>query len=188
MNKKIKRRKYFIEKEAQSRFILQFVVLSVVGVLLVIVAFNVLSQSKLDKVLYAMRLPEAGPGGILLKEMIYAVLISVVFIVSAFLITATRLFRKINGPLLKLASDIRRVAQGDLQSTIQLRRKDEFQKLAADLNHMTVKLNGRFAGLKRDIGELFDLANNPSNDLETVKRQQDDKLDKLEKELKTFKV
>ena len=188
MNKKIKRRKYFIEKEAQGKFILQFVVLSVVGVLVVIVAFNILSQSKLDKVLYAMRLPEASPGGILLKEMVYAVLISVVFIIFAFLITAGRLFRKINGPLLKLSSDIRRVGQGDLQSTIQLRRQDEFQKLAADLNHMAVELNGRFAGIKRDIKELTVLTDTSSPDPETMKRQMDEKLGELEKKLKAFTI
>ena len=189
MGRTIKRRKYFIEKDAQGRFILRFVLLSVLGVLVAIVSFNILSNRRLDTVLFAMKLPEVSPGGILLKEMVYAFLISAVFIVVAFFITATRLFRKINGPLLKLASDVRRIAEGDLQTTIQLRRNDEFQGLAGDLNHMAVKLNGRLGPIKRAVSELSILAKAVHDAPDPIRQQQlKEKLSELEEKLRAFKV
>lgn len=188
MAKKFTRRKYFIEKHVQGKFMLRFVIMSVLGVLIAIVAFNFLSHKKLDGVLYAMRLPEASTGGILLYEMVYAILISIVFIVVSFLITAKRLFAKINGPLLKLASDIRKIALGDLSATIQLRRNDEFQSFAGDLNNMVVELNGRFANIKRHAYELSALAKAAQEAPDTVDQRITEKIAELEEELRAFKI
>ena len=184
MNKNIKRRHYFIEKRSQSKFILRFVLVSIMGAIIGVGTFNYLASKKLDSVLYAMRLPESSTGSILMNEMGYAFLVSVVFIIVAFLITAKRLFAKINGPLLKLASNIKRIGTGDLTGTVHLRKGDDFQDFAGQLNHMTSELNTRFTSIKKLTVELNSLAKSENAEPDTI----NNKLSDLEEALKAFQL
>lgn len=149
MTTQYKRRTYYIKNSAQSKFILRFVMLSLLGGAIALGAFNFLAYKKIDAVLYSMRLPSVSPGGLLWHEMLYTNLFVIVFVLIAFAITARGLFNKIHGPLKKMTYDITRISNGDLTTRVSLRQHDEFLDLASDLTQMTAGLNQRLTKIKK---------------------------------------
>jgi methyl-accepting chemotaxis protein len=148
MKPKYKRRTYYIKNSAQSKFIVRFVTLSLLGGAIALGAFNFLAYKKIDAALYSMRLPSISPGGLLWPEMLYTNLFVIIFILAAFAITAKGLFNKINGPLKKMTYDITRINNGDLNTTVFLRQSDEFRDIADDLTQMTTGLKQRITTIK----------------------------------------
>lgn len=189
MGNTFKRRKYFINKRVQSKFILRFVLVSVIGTIIAVCAFNFLAHRKIESVLYSMRLPAVSTGGLLFEEMTYAIIFTMVIIVLTFFVTAKRLFNRINGPLKKIAASLDKIRYGDLGVKIQLRQKDEFQDFADELNEMVRGLNDRFARIKGQVDELISLSDDGREELESddLRDAINMKVANLEKELRFFK-
>ncbi len=149
-----KRRTYYIKNSAQGKFILQFVLLSLIGGVAALAAFNFLAYKKIDAVLYSMRLPNVSAGGLLWREMLYTNIFVAVFILLAFVFTAKRLFTKIHGPLKKMTNDLGRITNGDLNLTISLRNNDEFRDVADGINAMNLELNHRLSRIRQLADEI----------------------------------
>lgn len=161
-----KRRTYYIKNSAQSKFILRFVMLSLLGGTIALVSFNFLAYKKIDAILYSMRLPNISPGGLLWNEMLYTNIFVIVFILIAFAITARGLFNKIHGPLKKMTYDIGRMTNGALNITVSLRQHDEFRDIASDLNEMAASLNQRITKIQDLTDRLIADAETLQNDTE----------------------
>ena len=99
MAKQFKRRNYFIDKGAQSRFIYGFVLASIAGVIAAVLVFRFYAHKKLEATLYSMRLPEVAMGHLLLNEMLIASGIAACFVILLFFFIARKVFNRINGPL-----------------------------------------------------------------------------------------
>jgi len=149
MTTQYKRRTYYIKNSAQSKFIFRFVLLSLLGGIIALGAFNFLAYKKIDAALYSMRLPNISPGGLLWHEMLYTNIFVIVFILIAFAITAKGLFNKIHGPLKKMTYDITRITNGDLNTIFSLRQHDEFRDIASELAQMTTGLNQRLTRINK---------------------------------------
>lgn len=159
-NKRIPRRNYFIKKRSQGKFILLFVISSLAGGMLAVALFIYLAYLKIDSVLYSMRLPQISTGGLLLKEMLYADIFIVLFIIIVFTITARSLFIRITGPLRKIAADLKIAANGKLDFKVELLRHDDFQDFADDLNAMLTALNIDFTKIRESNDSITELLNN----------------------------
>lgn len=164
MQTRYKRRTYYIKNSAQSKFIFRFVMLSILGGVTALAAFNFLASKKIDSVLYSMRLPKISPGGLLWNEMLYTNAFVIIFILIAFVLTAKGLFNRVNGPLKKLTSDILRMADGELNFSVTLRENDEFRDLAADLTTMATNLNQRMTKIHELTDTIISLAEEPQPD------------------------
>lgn len=145
MPRKYKRKTYYIKNSAQSKFIFRFVLISIIGGLGAVTAFNILAYKKIDSVLYSMRLPNISPGGLLWNEMLYTNIFVVIFTLIIFAITARSLYIKVNGPLKKMTCDINKIAAGDLSFKITLRDRDEFKDFAVELNKVINNFNSKFS-------------------------------------------
>lgn len=192
-NGKIQRRKYFINRRAQGRFILQFVAASALGGGIAVIVFNYFAFKKLDSVLYGMRMPSASTGSLLMEELVISNIFVGLFILAVFAVTARSIFRRLSGPLEKLGQDIARIGQGDLNVTVHLRKNDDFQELATDLNGMVEMFRQRFGRCRetsQEIEKLLSQANlaseggNPQDAIREVRG----KLDQLNKEVKSFSL
>lgn len=159
-----KRRTYYIKNSAQSKFILRFVMLSLLGGTIALGSFNFLAYKKIDTILYSMRLPNISPGGLLWNEMLYTNLFVIVFILIAFAVTAKGLFNKIHGPLKKMTFDITRMTNGALNIIVSLRQHDEFRDIASDLNEMATSLNQRFTRIQKLADSIIAEAEASQND------------------------
>ncbi len=188
MARTYKRRTYYIKNSAQGKFIFRFVAISLAGVVLAVTAFNYLAYKKIDSVLYSMRMPKVSPGGLLWNEMIYTNIFVALFILLVFALTARGLYNRVHGPLIKLTRDIKKLAAGDLQNGVTLRRNDEFRDFAAELDDMCQQLRGRFGTISERVDALIAaihaLEDGGEEQLEALRRA----VAELEEEIKSFKV
>ena len=83
------------------------------------------------------------------------VLVSVILVVSVLLVTGFLIWTLIRGPVHKLTEGTRAIAQGNLDYTIPLRRKDEMGDLANSFNTMTTELKRAREELERIQGHLI---------------------------------
>ncbi|MBI5099725.1 MAG: methyl-accepting chemotaxis protein [Nitrospirae bacterium] len=148
MTRGYRRRNYFIKKSFQSRFILRFLLVSSLWSILSIALFNFLAYKKIDAILFSMRLPAKNTGSIFFKEVLYANITALIFIILTFFLTARGIHNKIVRSLFRIRVDILRFARGDLASRIMLSQEDEFKDFAETLNSMAVDLHHRFSDLK----------------------------------------
>lgn len=163
MQTQYKRRTYYIKNSAQGKFIIRFVLLSLLGGVSALAAFNYLAYKKIDSVLYSMRLPKISPGGLLWDEMIYTNAFVIIFILIAFVLTARNLFNRVHGPLKKLTSDLLRMTNGELHVAVILRQNDEFRDVAEELSAMATSLNQRMTKIQELTDTIISLAEAPKN-------------------------
>lgn len=157
MAEKFRRKKYFIAKQSQTRFIVRFVLVGLAGSMITLGLFVSLAHRKIDATLYSMRLPHIGTGELLFHEMLTANLVIFLFIVLLFAATSWLLLKRLNGPLRKISQDIKRATAGDLTVKITLRKNDEFQDFAEDLNSMLSILQGQLLLARQQNEELRQL-------------------------------
>lgn len=190
MQKNYKRKTYYIKNSAQSKFISRFVIISLLGGIAAVSAFNFLSFRKIDSVLYSMRLPKISPGGLLWNEMLYTNIFVIVFILIVFAITARGLYVRIHGPLKKMTSDINKVGSGDLSLPIFLREKDEFKDFANELNHMVEELNNKFSRINEANKNILSVtgAVQDDQDAATCINDLNKSIKEIEKTLGSFKI
>ncbi len=186
MSKQFKRKKYFIDKPVQSRFIAGFALASGLGALVSAIVFRYLAQLKIEKILYSMRLPTSAMADLFTREMLLTGTVGALLVVFFFFITAKMVFARIYGPLKKMAASVKDVGDGKLNSQIHLREKDEFQLFAADLNSMVLALRDRYGKIKDYSDQLVKLTRQDfrRDDLPAL----DDLLTRLDKETRAFKV
>jgi methyl-accepting chemotaxis protein len=85
---------------------------------------------------------------------IYANLFSILFVAVLLVITGVLMMRKVNGPLYRIAEDLKMIGEGNLSSAIILRKRDEFRDVAVALNEMLDTLRVRFGELREKYGEI----------------------------------
>lgn len=186
---KIKRRHYFINKRMQGKFIFRFVAASLFGGLVAIAIFIQLANRRIDSVLYAMSLPKTTAGNLLANEMLYATLLATGAVLVALFFFARGLFGRINGPLTKMAVDLKKISRGDLRTSISLRRQDDFHEFAGGVNRMTAMLRSRFAGINQHIREIEELARkNQDKSPAKVRDACRAKVAEIESALDSFKI
>ncbi len=166
-----RRRRYFIRKDAQTRFILRFVGVSLAGGLAAVTLFVYLGGRKMDTVLYSMILPGKSAAELLLPELLAINGAIILFIAAALLLTANRLLATLNGPLRKIAADLRRATEGDLTIRTMLRREDEFQDTAAEINAAIQTVHQALTTCRDQLQRIETLAQQENADPEILARE-----------------
>lgn len=191
MSKGYKRRNYFIKKGFQSRFILRFLLVSSLWSVLSIALFNFMAYKKIDSMLFSMRLPAKNTGSLFMKEVFFANITALLFIVLTFLVTARGIHRKIVRSLFRIRVDILRFARGDMESRIMLSQEDEFKDFAGTFNGMAVALHQRFSDMKNHLDRITEsvikLRVSSEGDNQAIYQDILSSLDELEKKIKTLK-
>lgn len=191
MSKGYKRRNYFIKKGFQSRFILRFLLVSSLWSVLSIALFNFMAYKKIDSMLFSMRLPAKNTGSLFMKEVFFANITALLFIVLTFLVTARGIHRKIVRSLFRIRVDILRFARGDMESRIMLSQEDEFKDFAETFNGMAVALHQRFSDMKNHLDRITEsvikLRVSSEGDNQAIYQDILSSLDELEKKIKTLK-
>jgi methyl-accepting chemotaxis protein len=164
MTRPYRRHKYLIKKGFQLRFIVRFLVVSLLGSVFAVGFFNFLAYRKMDILLFSMKIPAVNPGNALLKEAVYANGISLVLIVFVYLLAAKGIHAKMAGSLHRIRADIHGLVRGDLGTRVLLTEDEEFRDLAEELNLMAGELQRRFS----DIKERFDRIDESMKDLKGI--------------------
>jgi|SRR5208283_1498786 len=148
MNKGYKRTHYFINKNFQGKFIVGLLAVSFAGSVLAVLLFIALADRKIDSLLYSMIIPSSAfKGNILIREALLANGAAVIVSAVIFIAAGIAIFRRITGPLQNIRNGISRIGSGNLTSRIVLRKNDQFQDFASEVNYLSSKLHSRFSSI-----------------------------------------
>jgi methyl-accepting chemotaxis protein len=185
---KYKRRNYLIDKEAQFKFMAAFGLASLLSAMAAVSIFVFLAQDRLEKSLYTMRLPETTLANLLFNEMAVTTAIAVLVIILLFSYTLKKIFLRIEGPLKKLRSVIRRVKDGNLRDNVALREKDEFQAFARTLDEMKEKLRTTIKTIQLNSDYLSRIDDRETENKTTLMEECQSRLKTMKQELEQLKL
>jgi methyl-accepting chemotaxis protein len=146
---KIARRQYFIKKDFQTRFIVRFILVLIIGGIIsvgltLMTTRGTLTTSYVDARLVIQDTPLAILPSVILTTLITIVVVGVIAAIVMLLVS-----HKIAGPMFRFEKDIERIAGGDLKSHIHLRKGDQFQEMVTTLNTMIDSLNSKVSEIRQ---------------------------------------
>ncbi len=153
--KPYKRRRFFIKKDLQSRFILCFCLLILLGNILATALVLVFLKGNLTSMFHNSSLVITDTAYFFLPAVLYTNLITIVIISLSVIVITLLVSHKIAGPLFRLETDITVIAKGDLTHTVHLRKGDQFRELAVDINQMTDRLNAKIVKIQIGVERIM---------------------------------
>ena len=151
---KYRRRRYIVSSGFQWRFVLGFVAAALMGSVVATALFNSFALKRLEELRWSAFVTVQSTGEVLKPLFIYANLFSFIFVAVLLVITGVLMIRKVNGPLYRIAEDLKMIGEGNLSSAIILRKRDEFRDVALALNEMLETLRVRFSDLRERYEEI----------------------------------
>lgn len=180
-----KRRNYFIEKSFQSRFILKFCALIVLGGFLTIVLLYFLATKSTTVTVVNSRVLVRTTADFILPILIQTVAIVTVIMGLAAIAVTLFVSHKIAGPLYHFKKAIEELGGGDLSRDFRIRRLDQLQVLAVAFNDTIKKLRERMQVIKDGLQALGSgLEGISANEISENKRPLLDELKSTSEELK----
>jgi methyl-accepting chemotaxis protein len=148
MEKRYKRRNFFINKELQGRYMLIFFIFAVLGSIIYAAIFSMLTADSLTIVYKDNNLTIGKTPYILMAEMMKANWILILSGGVVGVIIAMFLTHRFAGPVFKLERAVREMAAGNLLADVRLRKGDEGKELAATINLLKETLTSNVKSMR----------------------------------------
>jgi methyl-accepting chemotaxis protein len=177
-----RRRNYFIKKSFQTKFILRFCVLVVLGAFISGIILYLLSRGTVTTAFVNSRLSIVSTADYLLPALIGSSLISIALISIATAFVVMYLSHRIAGPLFRIEKDAKEIGSGNLTLKIRLRSTDEITKMADKLNEMIGNIRKGLLDIKSqsdDLGKGIDSLTVLCRDKPSLPQEIRDALEKL---------
>jgi methyl-accepting chemotaxis protein len=142
------RRRIFVDKKFQTRFILNYVLLILIGTLLFNVAAYIILDRQLGASLFSAHQAIKRTGELLLPTLFYLSATFIFILGLATIFITLILSHRISGPLFAIVRYLRMLAEGNMTFEAKLRTKDQTAALADSLSETTKVLKGRIIMLK----------------------------------------
>ena len=149
-----RRRTYFIKKEFQRNFILKFCGLVVAGSVISGSIVYFLSKSAVTTTFVNSRLAIKSAADFILPAVLLSSAIVVGVIGIAAMVLTLLASHRLAGPLYRVEKDFEEVAGGNLKKKFTLRKTDELQSLAVNLETIVESLREDIGELKTKIDEI----------------------------------
>ncbi len=153
-----RRKQHFIKKGYQTRFILKFCLLVIVGAVISTALLYFLAQGSLTSTYENSRLMVRTTSVAILPAVIYTNFITLGLVTVGCIFVVLYVSHRIAGPLFRFEKELSEIAEGDLTKVVHLRKKDEVTDMADSLNKMTASLRGRLLELQGQLDEAARLA------------------------------
>ena len=140
-----RRRNYFIERSFQTRFILKFCMLVIIGGLLTIGILYFLARRSTTVAIVNSNVVVKSTADFILPILIQTVLVVMVLVSIATIIVTLFVSHKIAGPLYRLKKAMRELGEGNPSVEIKLRKLDQLNDIIQEFNGMAKKLKDRSA-------------------------------------------
>ncbi len=151
---KYRRRKYVVRAGFQWRFVLNFIIVAIVGNLTATVLFNFFAIKKLEEFRWSVHLSEQATGEVLTSLFLYIIFFSLIFVSVLLVIIGAWMRKKMDGPIYRITEDLRQIKEGNAFIPISLRHKDEFRDVAVAINDMVYRIRERFSELRAGYNEV----------------------------------
>jgi len=153
-----RRRKYFIKKDFQFKFILEFCAVVLGGVIISTALLFFFSQNTLTSSFNHSRLVIRSTGSAILPAIIYTNLIVLGLISLATVLVTLLVSHKIAGPLFRFERELQDIAAGNLCTKMSLRKQDQMVEVAESLNRMVEGLHAKIVEIRDGIAEVKETA------------------------------
>lgn len=149
-----KRRQYYIDKKFQTKFMLKFILILIVGgclsvAMTVFTTQETLTSSFEGSTLAIQKTSLAILPSVILTNVVTTGVIAVIALIMTLLVS-----HKIAGPMFRFEQDLKVIGEGDLQKKIRIRDGDQFGSVAANLNTMVESLNTRIVTVQDELDRL----------------------------------
>ena len=153
-----RRKQHFIKRGYQTRFILKFCLLVLVGAVISTALLYFLAQGSLTSTYANSRLTIRATSVAIMPAVIYTNLITLGLVTVGCIFVVLYVSHRIAGPLYRFEKELAEIAEGDLTKVVHLRKKDEVTDMADSLNRMTASLRERLLELRGRLDEVARLA------------------------------
>lgn len=174
------RKRYFIEKNFQTRFVVTFCAVVFVSSLVLGGFLFLLSKGSTTVAIENTRVVVKNTADFLLPLILTTVIVVSVFSAVSVGILCIFVSHKIVGPLYRLRRQIQKIGQGDFNVDFHIRADDQMQDLAMSLGEMTSSLRDNIKSMKESFEVLYPQMKESSLDEKEVA--------KLRESLDTFTV
>jgi methyl-accepting chemotaxis protein len=155
MEKKWKRRNFFIKKELQGKYIFSFFLFVIFGSILYAAIFSMLSADSFTIVYKDSNLTLGKTPYILLAEILKANWILILSGGILSVVIAMFLTHRFAGPIYRLEQSVQKMSGGNLAFDVMLRKTDEGKELAAALDGFKEDLAARIGSI-RELSDAID--------------------------------
>ena len=151
-----RRRILFIDKKFQTRFIVNFCGLVVLGGLITMAMLYLCTMNSNTVAFVNSRVVVKSTADFILPLIVQTVCIVMILIGLATIVMTLMVSHKIAGPLYRLKRVINSLGEGDFSEDFRIRSKDQLQDLARIFNEMIIKLRDRLKELEKHIRGIKD--------------------------------
>jgi methyl-accepting chemotaxis protein len=180
----IKRRQYFIQKDFQSKFILKFCIILLIGIIISVGLLFLFSKNTLTSSFEQSRLVIKNTADAILPGVFLSHLIALVIIILLTIVITLLVSHKLAGPLFRFEKELKEIGNGDLSKVVKVRKKDQIKAMADSLNQMRANLQNKILDIKEEVEQIIESTAGKEIPADLVKR-----LDHLNQNIKNnFKV
>ncbi len=147
-------RQYFIKKGFQSKFIIKFCLIVILGAIISGIILYASTNQRLGNTYLESLNTIKVLNDNLISNLIYTSLATVIFISIVTIIITLFASHKIAGPLFRLEKNTEIIGNGDLTLETRLRKNDEITGVASALNEMAGKLRSKMIDIRTDLEEV----------------------------------
>lgn len=164
------RKRYFIKKRFQAKFIIGFVALLVAQVILIAGLFTYISKSTLTTGYSGTKLVIEKTSNFFFTGLAGIAILSIFIITLAGIIIFIYLTHRIAGPLWRFEKTLKDIAEGTLPPQIRLRKTDQLQGLQQAMNTALEKLYVTIKEIDKEITDLINIKNSPPEIIQKLKK------------------
>ena len=184
MEKKYKRRNYLIDKKFQTRFILRFSALVLMGGFITIALLYFFGTQSTTVAVLNSRVVAKTTGDFILPLLLQTVLAVTLVVGLAAAAMSILISHRISGPLFRFRKVMETLKEGDFSSEFHIRAMDQFHELEQSFNAMIKCTRQELHKVKEDLGFLKQKLDSVGDqDLPENKRQTLAELKKISEEL-----
>ena len=155
-NQSSTRKRYFIKKDFQAKFILKFCSLILGGVFISTGLLFLFSQDTLTSSFNHSRLVIENTALAILPSIVYTSLITLGLLTIATIIVTLFISHKIAGPMFRFEKELKEIGEGNLTKKIMLRNKDQAAELADCINDMTAGLQEKVSRIRAELEHILE--------------------------------
>lgn len=144
----IKRKKYFIQKDFQVRFILTFVAVATVWGTSTVMLFAYLAKNRLERIRFSSHINISTTSELLLPTTIGVQVVCLIIFAGILAYTVRSLWRRFSPPLAAIKEELAKISGGELSNEIFPREYADFQEMAGALEGMRKGLRNKIVRIK----------------------------------------
>jgi methyl-accepting chemotaxis protein len=148
------RRNYYIDKDFQTKFIMKFCGLVVLGAVVTMVLLYLFARQATTVAIVQSRITVRTTADFLVPIMLQTVVIVTAVVSVAAAVVTLFVSHKIAGPLYRFKQTFKELASGNFSNQVRLRKGDQLVEVAGDFNHMIASVRSQILTARSNLDSV----------------------------------